>query len=352
MAWSLRWIFILMIIFCFTGHYGSSAYCQQDTSAMKSGLFDNENCLEIKISLDFDSILNDTSEYPSYYPVHVSYKNEDSIWISLNAEVRVRGHFRKQSVNCDFPPLKLRFDKKHRNNTIFENTRELKMVTHCQSGLPEYELYVVQEYLIYRMYEILSDISYKTRLVRVTYTDRKDPGRTMTRYAFFVEDTDLLAERLKGHIIDVPTVMPENIDWDHYIIISFFQYMIVNTDWSLPIMHNITLVSLDYFKPPIPVPFDFDWSGLINILYKVPTVAGMQTRVPERVYKGPCLNRKESNKFKKFFEDKKEDLYNVYIDCRYINDDIKIESLNKLQLFYKILEDKYIYHTVFMEQCR
>ncbi len=319
---------------------------------MKSGLFDSENYLELKILMDFDLIMNDTSDNPSYYPVHISYKNDDSTWISLDAEVRIRGHFRKLSENCDFPPLKLRFDKKSRTNTIFENARELKMVTHCQSGLPEYEQFVIQEYLIYRLYEVLSDISYKTRLLKVTYTDRKDQSRRLTRYAFFVEDDNLLEERLKGHIIDVPTVMPENIDLDHYVVISFFHYMIVNTDWSLPIMHNITLLSLDYFKPPIPVPFDFDWSGLINIPYKVPTVAGMQTRIPERVYKGPCLKNKEAKKFKKFFDDKKLDLYNVYIDCKYINDDIKIATINKLQLFYQILEDKYIFNSVFVQKCK
>jgi hypothetical protein len=352
MAWSLR-CFVILLTACFIKEYcGSSTFCQRDTSAIKTGLFDSENYLELKISIDFDSILNDTTENPSYHPVNIRYKNEDSIWMSLNADVRVRGHFRRLSENCDFPPLKLRFNKKSSNNTIFENARELKMITHCQSGIPEYEEFVVQEYLIYRMYEVLSDISYKTRLLKVTYEDKKDPGRTLTRYAFFLEDNSLLEERLKGHIIDVPTVIPENVDWNHYVIISFFEYMIVNTDWSLPIMHNITLLSLDYFKPPVPVPFDFDWSGLINIPYKVPTIAGMQTRVPERVYKGPCLSRKESNKFKKFFEDKKKDLFNVYIDCKYINDDIKIETLNKLQLFYKILEDKYIFNLVFTEKCK
>jgi hypothetical protein len=334
------------------GYYASSLLSQQDTSVMNSGLFDNENYLELKIDLDFDSILNDTTVNPSYHPAHISYKNDDSVWISLDAEVRPRGHFRKQLQNCDFPPLKLRFDKKSRTNTIFENARELKMVTHCQSDLPEYEQYVIMEYLIYRLYEVLSDVSYKTRLLKVTYTDINNPSRTYKKFAFFIEDTDLFEERLNGHLIGVPTVIPENVDQDHYVIIAFFQYMIVNTDWSLPIMHNINLISLDYFKPPIPVPFDFDWSGLINIPYKVPTAAGMQTRIPERVYKGPCLNRKEAIKFKKYFEDKKEELFDVYIGCHYINDDIKIETLNKLQLFFQVLEDKYIFDSVFIKKCK
>lgn len=340
-----------MITF-FQVYFLSPAFCQQETFNLKPGLFDSESCLDIRISFNFDSILNDTTQNPSYHLAHVSYKNDDSAWISFDGEVRVRGHFRKQTVNCDFPPLKFRVDKKNRTNTIFENTREVKMVTHCQSDLPEYEQFVVQEYLIYKLYEVLSDISYKARLLKVTYSDINDPGRTMNKYAFFIEDPDLFQERLKGHILGIQTVRPENIDWDHYIIISFFEYMIVNTDWSLPIMHNIDLISLDYFKPPIPVPFDFDWSGLINIPYKVPTVAGLQTRVPERVYKGPCLSRKEAKRIKKYFEDRKKELFDVYIHCKYINDDIKIETIQKLQLFFQILEDKYIFNAVFIKNCQ
>lgn len=323
-----------------------------DSSSSLQELFDQDDYLELKIIADIDSILRDTDEDPSYQDAQICYKNEEGSWISLNAQIRVRGHYRKSTENCNFPPLKIRIDKDERSNTIFENARELKMVTHCQSELPEYDQYVVQEFLIYRLYAVLSDVSYKTRLLRVTYLDKDDPGLTYQKYAFFVEDQDMLEERLHGHIVSVPTVLPENIDWNHYMIISFFQYLIINTDWSLPIMHNIDLISLDYFKPPVPIPFDFDWSGLINIPYKVPTAGGMQTRIAERVYKGPCLNRKDAKKIKRFFMEKREALFNIYIDCPYLDYDTKIETLNNLQLFYQILEDKYIFDEIFLDQCR
>lgn len=352
----MTWLFkfsALLLLFSFSRVYSESCIPSiQDTSAVKSGLFDSDDYLDIIITMDFDSVMNDTSETPSYHSVRISYRNEDSSWISLDAEIRVRGNFRKKSENCDFPPFKLRFGKKDRTNTIFENARELKMVTHCQSDISEWEQYVIQEYLIYRLYEVLSDISYRTRLLKVTYTDKNDPGMTLRRFSFFIEYPDLLEERLNGHMIGVQTVIPENVDWEHYVLISFFQYLIINTDWSLPIMHNTDLISLDYFKPPVPVPFDFDWSGLINIPYKVPTLAGMQTRIAERVYKGPCLNNKEAKRIKKLFEEKKSDLFNVYIDCPYLNDDLKIETLNKLQLFFQILEDKYIFNSVFINKCK
>ena len=352
MAWFIKCTALLFMFSFFQGHSQSFIPLQQDNSVVKSGLFDTNDYLELRIVMNFDSLLNDKGDNPSFHSARLSYKNADSTWISLDAQIRVRGHFRKQSENCDFPPLKLRFSKENRTNTIFENTRELKMVTHCQSDSPQYDQYVIQEYLIYRLYEVLSDINYKTRLLKVTYVDRNDPGLTFKKFSFFVEDPDVMEERLSGHMISVQTVIPENVDWYHYVIISFFQYMIINTDWSLPIMHNVDLISLDYFKPPVPIPFDFDWSGLISIPYKVPTAAGMQTRIPERVYKGPCLSNKEAKRFRKLFQDKEADLFNVYFDCLYLDDDIKIETLNKLQLFYQILEDKYIFNSVFIDKCK
>jgi hypothetical protein len=352
MAWFTKCTALLLMVSFFQGYSQSFIPLQRDTSAVKSGLFDSDDCLELRIVMDFDSLLIDKGDNPSYHSAMLSYKNADSTWISLDAQIRVRGHFRKQADNCDFPPLKLRFDKESRTNTIFENTRELKMVTHCQSDTPVYDQYVVQEYLIYKLYEVLSDINYKTRLLKVTYVDRNNPGLTFKKFSFFVEDPDAIGERLNGHMISVQTVIPENVDRDRYVIISFFQYMIINTDWSLPIMHNVDLISLDYFKPPVPVPFDFDWSGLINIPYKVPTAAGMQKRIPERVYKGPCLSNKEVKRFKKIFQDKELELFNVYYDCPYLNDEIKIETLNKLQLFYRILENKYIFNSIFIDKCK
>jgi hypothetical protein len=352
MACFIKFIALWLIFSFFQGYSQFSFPLKQDTSPANSDVFNSDEYLEIRIVMNFDSLLNDTSENPSYHPARLSYKNADSIWISLDAQIRVRGHFRKKSENCNFPPLKLRFDKQNRTNTIFENTRELKMVTHCQSDIPIYEQYVIQEYLIYRLYEVLSDISYKTRLLKVTYIDRNDPGWTYQKFAFFIEDPDVFEERMNGHILNVQTVIPENVDWDHYVLISFFEYMIINTDWSLPIMHNIELFSLDYFKPPIPVPFDFDWSGLINIPYKVPTAAGMQTRIPERVYKGPDLKRREAKRFKRLFQEKQPELFDIYIDCPYLDHDLKIETINKLQLFYQILEDRYIFNSIFIKQAK
>jgi hypothetical protein len=344
------WV-IWVILFFLKAYFVTFGYSQKEIDSVGLDLFESDDFLEIRIVTDLDTLVSDKSENPSYQSARLSYKNSDSNWITLDADIRVRGNFRRQAENCDFPPLKLRIDKKNRANTIFENTREVKIVTHCQSDIPEYEQYVVLEYLIYRMYNILSDISYLTRLLKITYTDDDHPEISFEKFAFFVEDPELMEERLNGKMLDFQTVDPQKIERDHYVLISFFQYLIVNTDWSLPILHNVDLFSKDYFKPPVPVPFDFDWSGLINIPYKVPTVAGMQVRVPERIYKGPCLKHKDLKKIKELFLDKQAELFDLFIDCKYLDDKTKVETFDNLQIFYRILEDNYLFNVTFLKNC-
>jgi len=323
----------------------------QDSLKHRTELFYGTDYLELIIITNIDSLLHDIGDDPSYHDARISYKNEDSLWIELNAEVRVRGNFRKQPANCDFPPLRLKFEKEERENTIFENTKNIKMVTHCQTNIPDYEQYVMQEYLIYKLYNILSDFSYKVRLLKVTYLDTQDSDYKIEKYAFFIEDDEDMADRLNGNILEIESVDPKNIDQEYYLLISFFEYLIINTDWSVPIVHNVTLLSIDYFKPPLPVPFDFDWSGFINIPYEIPTTSGLKTRIPERIYKGPCVKTRDLKKIAKLFKSKKQEIFDLYYDFLYLDTEYKAETLQNIQIFYEILDDRYIFHSVFKEQC-
>jgi len=323
----------------------------QDSLKHRTELFYGTDYLELIIITNIDSLLHDIGDDPSYHDARISYKNEDSLWIELNAEVRVRGNFRKQPANCDFPPLRLKFEKEERENTIFENTKNIKMVTHCQTNIPDYEQYVMQEYLIYKLYNILSDFSYKVRLLKVTYLDTQDSDYKIEKYAFFIEDDEDMADRLNGNILEIESVDPKNIDQEYYLLISFFEYLIINTDWSVPIVHNVTLLSIDYFKPPLPVPFDFDWSGFINIPYEIPTTSGLKTRIPERIYKGPCVKTRDLKKIARLFKSKKQEIFDLYYDFLYLDTEYKAETLQNIQIFYEILDDRYIFHSVFKEQC-
>jgi len=323
----------------------------EDSIRQSTGFFDKTDYLELTITTDIDSLLNDKGDDPSYHDAKISYRNDDGQWVTIDAEIRVRGNFRKQSANCDFPPLRLKFEKKNRENTIFEDIKNLKMVTHCQTDISDYEQYLLQEFLIYKLYNILSEFSFKVRLLKVVYLDDHNSDYKVEKYAFFIEDEEDMADRLNGNILEIETAITEKVNQEYYLLVAFFEYLIINTDWSLPIMHNITLLSVDYFEPPLPVPFDFDWSGFINIPYEIPTADGVKTRVPERIFKGPCAKNRDLKKMSRLFQSKKKEVLNLYFDFPYLDDKYKAETFKNIRIFYEILDDKYLFNSVFNEPC-
>ena len=53
-------------------------------------------------------------------------------------------------------------------------------------------------------------------------------------------------------------------------VLCLFEYMISNTDWNVSLLHNIKLIRKKDTKEIIVVPYDFDYSGLVNADYAVP----------------------------------------------------------------------------------
>ena len=230
--------------------------------------FGPDSILDLELRFEFDSLMSDVREDPSYYPAILVYNDpEDHGRIEMNIRVRARGSFRRKPENCDFPPLKFKFDKEDRQGTLFENLKELKVVTHCQNDHMEFDQFVLQEFLIYRAYNLFTEFSFRVRLARITYVDLYGNADPITRMAFLIEDAEDMAERNHADLLDLKTVSSTQLNQDIFALMAMFNYMMLNTDYSVPLLHNIALVSTDYFEPPVPVPFDFDWSGMINIPY-------------------------------------------------------------------------------------
>ena len=314
-------------------------------------IFASASVIELTLVMDMDSLLADLGEHPSYHDAILRYRDPGhNRQEQLNVRVRARGSFRKNPENCDFPPLKFKFDRIERQGSIFNDIKELKLVTHCQDEFREYEQYVLQEYLIYRAYNILTEFSLRVRLARITYVDLPQGNDSITRYAFMIEDAEDMAERNKGVLLDLETVSEARLDEIHFRRMALFNYMILNTDYSVPIVHNIELVSLEHFSPPIPVPYDFDWSGMINIPYESPYADG-KTRYAGRQYKGPCLKRKELEEAFMEMHDKRDQFYGLYRDCPYLDEDLRSRNIQELDLFYTIIGNRKLVRQAFISDC-
>lgn len=207
-------------------------------------------------------------------------------------KVKARGNSRMRV--CEFPPLRFNFKKTDTIGTLFEGQDKLKLVTRCKKG-DRAEADVLEEYAAYRIFSLLSDISYRVRLVHLNYNDtdgrlKKEYGSS---YGFLIEPLDQLVSRVGGSLSEVPAVPLGHIDEKQAALVYVFQYLIANTDWSFvkadtdeSCCHNIELIKIG--SKQFPVPYDFDLAGIVNATYAKPDPSLKIKKVWQRLYRGFC----------------------------------------------------------------
>ena len=144
-----------------------------------------------------------------------------------------------------------------------------------------------REYLIYRMFNLLTPRSFRARLVEAKYIDTVSKTTVAEDLAILIEDDDDVADRLEGRITTQENIIFARVDPDALNLMMLFQYMIGNTDFSILVQHNIRLVQTQEGRR-YAVPYDFDYSGLVDAGYAVPGKNLPITSVRDRLYRGPC----------------------------------------------------------------
>ena len=296
-------------------------------------LFSKNNVINISFHADFKKILNDRGEEPRYHDALLYFpKNGDTL--TFNIKLKVRGNFRKNPETCGFPPLRVKFtDKNQLENTIFQGQKKLKLVTHCNK---EEEL--LQEYLLYKVYQLFTQKSFRVRLIRATYQDKNQFFEPFTRFAFFIEDDDDMAERNGGKSEDIEDFERREavamIDSQHVRLIHIFQYMIGNTDWNIERGKNFKYI---YYKDNdmiIPVPYDFDLSGIIDVTYpNIESVFG-SGGYNHRQYKNICSTKNEIQKLLKTFRKNRKHIKKTYRDFPFLSEKKKNEIWKYYRKFY------------------
>lgn len=259
----------------------------QPPDAADAPLFASHDVLDFTLVADFEMLDDDRAEVNPERPALLRLAGPGGAPVELALEVRTRGNFRLRRSTCDFPNLRLDFPPgSSAQPTVFAGQKELKLVGHCRDSR-EYDQNTLEEYLVYRLYNLLTEESFRVRLARVTYRDVRGKEDPVTRHAFLIEDVDMLATRLGGLPIEVQGVRPHDLDGLASARVELFQYMIGNTDFSIVNFHNAELIR----RPDgtyHPVPYDFDFSGLVDAPYATPAAILGTRSVRERVYRGFC----------------------------------------------------------------
>ncbi len=282
----------------------SLATLNGNTPTSKQTIFDvlQEEVKEITITMPFDSVVLNKKTDKSFAGT-VSFLGKNSTKYNKSIEVKARGKSRR--MHCSFPPLRIEFSKADLKKYGLRSAhRSLKLVTHCNVTANATDN-VLKEYLTYKIYNELTENSLQVQLFKINYVDSND-GTTMTKYGFFVEDIDELAERLGG--VEDNTFGKLFTDFDpvnanHF---ALFQFMIGNEDWAIEHRRNVRYIHLEKSNQFLVIPYDFDMSGLVATEYARPNInLGLQC-VTQRLFMGDFENRSSRTKALKHFRSKRK----------------------------------------------
>jgi hypothetical protein len=308
------------------------------TGPSRRRLFDATEPFELRLKADFGAIAKERGTEKKGQPGVLSYAATTGDSVVLDVHLRTRGHFRL--ANCQYPPLKVGLDKAQTPHTSFAHEgSSLKLTVQCRGG-QSYKNYLLEEYLVYRVYNLLTERSFRVRLARVTYADAKDKHQPEMRHAFFVEDDDRMARRNNTKVLDQKGVTQDELDFDQTGLAMVFQYMIGNTDFAVTALHNIVLTQ-DSVGVVYPVPYDFDWSGVISTPYAFPDARLPIRTVRQRLYRGTCRTPQDLAPLFAKFNAQKEAIYALYrsLESEGLEPKRIQQALEYYDEFYKTIND-------------
>jgi len=310
-------------------------------------LFQSEEIIRIELRADFSAIQEDRAEDPDYHEGELVYFMEDGGAVRLTVKIQPRGNFRLNPTNCRFPPLLVNFKKQKVKNTLFDNQNKLKLVTPCQL-----EEDVLEEYLIYKMYNLVTDISHRVRLAMILYYDTGRDKKLFEKYSFFIEDEDHVAERNDGFEKD-KFITPFEIKPDNIKKLGVFQYIIGNKDWYITSRHNIVIIQPnDTTQAPYAMPYDFDFSSIINADYTKPKGIPDEMLEKRRIYKGLCYSTEEFNEIFDFYRELRPQFESLFLNMDGISKFSRKQAVRYIGDFYDVTEDNVRFTKEFLESCK
>ncbi len=308
-------------------------------------LFQNSDVISIRIEAPFKQLIrkskNSTDPYPAMLIVEGANPEQHAIMLSA------RGNSRRNRGLCTFPPLRVEFNEKPGDGSLFDGQKRLKLVTHCR-GQTSYQQYYLLEYTAYKLLNVITPHSLNVRMAEVAYIEADNGKTNIERMGFFIEDTDDAAKRNGMKEIDVPDIDVEQIAPEAAAQYALFQYMIGNLDWSMhngpegnDCCHNTKLIGATKNAQDglIPVPYDFDYSGLVDTPYAVAPPDMRIDSVRKRRYRGFCRHNDDVRVQAALFRENREALTAAIQGVPSLkNQNIK-NSVKYLEKFFKDIED-------------
>jgi hypothetical protein len=332
-----------------------SAGKQNDDSLKhKLNIFGSEELMEVSLQFDL-ARFQKKSDKAGSLDGRLIFNPGQPDSLSRKVSIKARGEYRYNT--CSFPPIQLNFKKPVYAVGDTGKIKKIKLVTHCSPGNPSDD-YVLREYLVYKLYSIFTDTSFRVRLLRITYLDEAKKKKPFTQYGFLIEPLDILASRTNCVIVKAEGLTQRNIMPPAMDRIAIFNYMIANWDWSVPGQHNLAIVKsriISLAALGIGIPYDFDLCGVVNADYGTPAPEMGLKSSRDRKFYGICRDRETFEKELKYFNGKKEELYSVVNDFPLLNQRSKKDITIFLDQFFNQFEkqrDTELLIENFLQNCK
>lgn len=313
-------------------------------------LFASSAALPVTITADFAALGEDRNESPDR-PGSLTVQGLDGRDVVIDVEIRTRGNFRLET--CSFPPLRIDVDAGQAEGTPFEGQDDLKLVSSCRPGRESWQELVIKEYLAYRSLQAITDDSFRTRLLEVTFVDASGEEPPDTRVAFVIEEDEALADRLGATVFELEegkNLPMSAFEPVHRMTNAVWHYMIGNPDWSDVAGHNVEL--FDRGGVALVVPYDFDFSGLVDAPYATAPPEYRLDSVRERYYRGWCENPFTSREVLGRFRDSREAILELWREAPLLSEDTRAAAIRYLEEFFDDIETGDRAERRFLRDCR
>ena len=310
-------------------------------------LFSNKKPLKIKLNYSNKNLNKNTNDSTFIKSKLIFF--EKKINKEIQVSLRARGNFRRK--HCYFTPVKIKIKKSDALNTIFSDNRTLKLVLPCKNNRDKNDN-ILKEFIAYKIYEIISLYYFKTRRLEVDYTNQKNKkGINYNLAGFLIEDDDKVAKRFDGKIVK-RKISPLAMDDFNSVNLSFFNFLIGNTDFSSAHQHNGKL--LFYEKKIIPIPYDFDLTGWVKPKYGLGITNRLGYSFEERNYIGFKRGKNIYSKVRNHYLRLKEKIFNI-VELHESEFEYKKSynlMMDYLMGFYEILEDDKLYDNLIISEAK
>lgn len=335
----------------------ASAPAVPSASVKPDKLFSNTSEIQITLTAPWRS-LKKTIKKDIRYPATLTYIDAGGQTQTIAVEVAPRGITRRFKV-CAFPPLKVYFDKEKMKGTIFRGNKSLKLVTYCQKHA-RYQQYYIKEFLAYRIYNLITDYSFRVKPLMVEYKDSEQKSKSITRFSFFIEDIDDVAKRNKLEKLSSGRVLSTELDPEQGSNFSLFQLLIGNVDWSATsrnadtsCCHNSRIISTgEKQSPKYAIPYDFDGTGLVNAHYAAPPNGINIRHIRQRLYRGYCVHNSRLPEAAARFRQQKTAIKRMFTDNTRLDSKTRRVALEYIDGFFSTIDNPQRFQKELIDKCR